>query len=248
MIGPDSTVNAELPRALLELSDAARALGLAADQIESQPNSLIFGKKGSQVMKPRAARAGLAASPRSRLPAPTPPPEFYTLSSASGAAAGAAIASRPELGLAVGPLELPRYLDRPRSSRATAAHRLVVADAHRWGGSLRSDILRVVADDLGRLLGTARVAIYPAEPRFPAGYRVLLDIREFEGVPGDKVALRVRWTIAAMPDGRAVVVEESRIEQPVASASYEDLVAAESAALGTVTRQIAERVAEMTTR
>jgi len=48
MIGPDSTVNAELRRALLELSDAARALGLAAEQIESQPNSLIFGKKGSQ--------------------------------------------------------------------------------------------------------------------------------------------------------------------------------------------------------
>jgi len=41
-------VNAELRRALLELSDAARALGLAAEQIESQPNSLIFGKKGSQ--------------------------------------------------------------------------------------------------------------------------------------------------------------------------------------------------------
>jgi paraquat-inducible protein B len=48
MIGPDSTVNAEMRRALLELSDAARALGLAAEQIESQPNSLIFGKKGTK--------------------------------------------------------------------------------------------------------------------------------------------------------------------------------------------------------
>lgn len=46
-VGPDSSVNAELRRALLELSDAARALGLAAQQFESQPNSVIFGKKGS---------------------------------------------------------------------------------------------------------------------------------------------------------------------------------------------------------
>lgn len=48
LIGPDSGVNAELRRTLLELSDAARALGLAADQIQSQPDSLLFGKKGSR--------------------------------------------------------------------------------------------------------------------------------------------------------------------------------------------------------
>ncbi len=48
MIGPDSDVREELARALLELSDAARSLGLAADQIESQPSSLIFGKKRSK--------------------------------------------------------------------------------------------------------------------------------------------------------------------------------------------------------
>ena len=47
-LGPDSSVNSELRRALLELSDAARALGLAADQIQTQPNSLLFGKEGHQ--------------------------------------------------------------------------------------------------------------------------------------------------------------------------------------------------------
>ncbi len=48
MIGADSTVNTELRRALLELSGAARALGLAADQFQAQPSSVIFGKKGSK--------------------------------------------------------------------------------------------------------------------------------------------------------------------------------------------------------
>jgi paraquat-inducible protein B len=46
LIGPESPVNTELRRALLELTDAARALGLAADQIEREPNSIIFGKGG----------------------------------------------------------------------------------------------------------------------------------------------------------------------------------------------------------
>jgi hypothetical protein len=177
----------------------------------------------------------------------TPQPEFYTLSPASGAASGPALASLPDLGLAVGPIDFPRYLDRAEIVTRDGSHRLVLADVHRWGGSLRSDILRVVADDLGRLLGTARVAIYPAEPRFPAAFRVLLDIREFEGIAGGTVVLRVRWTIAGAGDGRALAVEESRIEQPVVSTSIEDLVSAESAALGTLNRQIAERIAALPT-
>jgi len=196
-----------------------------------------------------APRAGVAATLLAALVigcfGQTPQPEFYTLSPASGAASGPALASRPDLGLVVGPIEFPRYLDRAEIVTRDGSHRLVLADVHRWGGSLRSDILRVVADDLGRLLGTARVVIYPAEARFPAAYRVLLDLREFEGIPGGTITLRVRWTIAKADDGRALAVEESRIEQPIASASFEDLVAAESAALGTLNRQIAERMAAL---
>jgi hypothetical protein len=172
-----------------------------------------------------------------------PQPKFYTLSAASGADPGAPVASRPDLGLIVGPLEFPRYLDRPELVSRDGSHQLVIADAHRWGGSMTSDVLRSVADDLARLLGTARVVAYPSEARFAANYRVLLDVHEFEGVLGAKVTLRVRWTIAAVKDGRAVVVEESVFEQPTASASYEDLVAAESAALRAMTREIAERIA-----
>jgi paraquat-inducible protein B len=48
LVGPDSPANADLRRALLEVSDAARSVGLAADQIEQQPDSLIFGKDEAQ--------------------------------------------------------------------------------------------------------------------------------------------------------------------------------------------------------
>lgn len=44
MVGPESAVQVELQRALYELSDALRSLGLAAEQIESQPESVLFGK------------------------------------------------------------------------------------------------------------------------------------------------------------------------------------------------------------
>jgi hypothetical protein len=172
------------------------------------------------------------------------PPEYFSLRPEAGAAAGAPVAQRPDLGLAIGPIEIPRYLDRDEVVTRDASHRLIPWDEHRWGGSLRSDVLRVLADDLGTLLGTTRVAVYPAEARFPLSYRVLLDVLEFEGALGQPVRLRARWTVADAA-GRALAVEEARIEEPAASASFDAYVAAESAALGRVTAQIAAKIAEL---
>ena len=169
-------------------------------------------------------------------------PHFFTLSSSSTATP---VAANPELGIAVGPVDIPRYLDRPEIVSRDGANRLTVADDHRWAGSLRNDIQRVVADELGRLLGTARVAVYPEQPRFTASYRVLLDVREFEAVSDTTVRLRIRWTIAAVPDGHALAVEESVVDQPLASSGYDAIVAAESSGLVALTQNIAARVASL---
>jgi uncharacterized lipoprotein YmbA len=173
--------------------------------------------------------------------------EFFTLSPRARAGAQAPVGSRANLGLAVGPLQ-SRYLDRPEIVTRDGAHRLVLDDGYRWGGSLRSGILRVVADDLGVPLGTTRVAVYPEEPRFPVDYRILLDVREFEGTPGKSVRLRARWSVLAGTNGKALPVDASDIDQAVASASWEEFIAAHAAALGAMTREIAARLAELSAR
>lgn len=177
----------------------------------------------------------------------TLPPNYYTLAAAGGASAPA-LAQRPELGLAVGPIEIPRYLDRPELVTRVGAHGLVPWNEHRWGGSLRADLLDAVARDLGALLGTLRVAVYPAEARFPVHYRVLIDFLALEGEPGGSVVLQAVWTVASGTDGHALVVEQSSFEQPVASAAWQDLVAAQREALARLDREIAERIATLPAR
>jgi hypothetical protein len=172
----------------------------------------------------------------------SPRPEFYRLSSKGAEAAP--VAALPGLGLAIGAIEFPRYLDRPEILTRDGAHRLVPAGGPRWGAPLRSEVQRVLADDLAALLGTTRVAVYPVEARFPIAYRVIVDVRSFEGVPGQAITLRARWIVAA-PDGRALAVEESRIEQPVPAATWDAFAAGHSEALGGLTRQIAERIAAL---
>jgi paraquat-inducible protein B len=46
MLSAGSPLSLEMRRTMIELSDAARALGLAAEQLQQQPESLLFGKEG----------------------------------------------------------------------------------------------------------------------------------------------------------------------------------------------------------
>jgi hypothetical protein len=172
---------------------------------------------------------------------PKPQPLFFTLSAASPPE-GAPLASRPELGLVLGQVELPRYLDRPELVTRTGAHRLELWGGVRWGGSLQSDVQRVLADDLSRLLGTDRIAVYPDEARFPVTARIAITLLEFGGARGEPAALRARYVIAGA-DGGALAVGEARLAQPPASPSWDDHVAAQRAALDALAREIAQRVA-----
>jgi paraquat-inducible protein B len=45
VVGADSTLQVEMRRTLVELGEAARSLGLAAEQIETEPESVLFGKE-----------------------------------------------------------------------------------------------------------------------------------------------------------------------------------------------------------
>ena len=173
-----------------------------------------------------------------------PTTQFYTLGAIESGQI-LAVARQPELGLAVGPIEFPRYLDRPEIVTRDGAHGLALSNANRWAGSLRTDILRVVADDLGTLLGTPQVVAFPNEPTFRLDYRVLLDVREFEGVLGESVTLRAHWTVVSATDGKALAVEEVDLVEPTASASFEDLVAAQRGALATMNRAIASLLATL---
>lgn len=170
----------------------------------------------------------------------SPKPTYYTLA-ASAPPAETALAARPDLGVVVGPIEFPRYLDRPEVVTRDGSHALALSNEHRWAGSLRNDFGRVLADEIGRRLGTARMATHPADARFAVDYRVPLELIAFEGPLGGRVALRARWSIVG-PAG-PIASEASAIEEPAASASYADLVAAQGRAVSRLAAEIAARIA-----
>lgn len=170
----------------------------------------------------------------------SPAVDYYTLTSEaslrSEADPGAACRDQP---IGIGPVYWPKYLRQPQIVTRTGPNRLAFDEFHRWAGSLEEDFLQALRDDLAYLLQSDRVVNYRTRDRFDSGYRVGLDVQQFDGAPGGSVVLEVLWGIADQPGNNELVIRNTRVEQAVTGEDYEAYVLAKSAAVAELGRQIA---------
>ncbi len=144
--------------------------------------------------------------------------------------------------IAIGPVRIPDYLDRPQIVTRAGKNELQLSEFDRWAGSLKSDVSRVLVEDISGLLPADRFSIvgwtpYP-ESQVPASYRVEMLVDRFEGTLGDSVLLKARWVVFAQ--NRSLLLRrESLIREGVNGSSYNALVAARSSALVRLSRDIA---------
>jgi len=170
----------------------------------------------------------------------SPSVQFYNLSATQTAGGNAAAKDGPAI--SVGPVVFPKSLRRPQIVVRTGPNSVHLDEFHRWAGSLESDFLNVLGANLGALLGTQRVSVYPAESRFPLDYRVGLQVERFDGAPGGVLVLSARWTVSRDGDADATAAGHSVIEEQVAGDSVDALVQAHDAAVGKLSREIADRI------
>jgi len=157
--------------------------------------------------------------------ATTPDTQFYSLSSGS-AGPGGQSASTGELSLRIGPFEFPSYLQRPNIVTRSADNLIEVAEFHRWAGSLEDEFHQALGSNLGVLLKTRRISVFPSEMRFEPAYYLTGEVVRFDGRLGGSLTLDVRWTINRTPAEDALVVAHTVLSEPVEGAGYADLVAA----------------------
>ncbi len=173
----------------------------------------------------------------------SPPVEFYTLTPMT-AMSGEVKTSVPAgtLSVGIGPLEIPKIIDRPQIVNRTGLNRIHVDEFHRWAGSLHEDFLRVLTGNLAELLRTNRVAAYPWEDYFEPDYRIFMEVHRFDGNLGENVVLDITWTITGREARDVLLVRNSLLKAPVAGEEYEALVAAESSLLADLSKEIAREI------
>lgn len=169
----------------------------------------------------------------------SPAVEFYTLGAPEASSQPDTHDAAAGLAVAVGPLTLPRYLDRPQLAKRTNASQIVYDETRRWAGPLADELLRVLGANLRALLPSERVVVYPAQPPFPVAYRIMIDIERLEADTDDQVTLQARWSIIPGKGGDALSIGRLALAEEARSGSPADLVAAHSAVVAELSRAMA---------
>ena len=172
----------------------------------------------------------------------TAPSRFYVLS--ANDTQGTPSPDGP--GVLVGPVTLPRYLDRPQIVTRPSPNELALAEYDRWGGRLDDNFARVLAQNLAVHLNTSRIALFPREQRLADAIQVSVDVSRFEQV-GDQgnVELDAQWTLYP-PDRRGTpLIGMSRIKTPVTGSGFATTAAAMSTAIDRLAQDIATAARKM---
>ena len=174
------------------------------------------------------------------------PSRFYTLTSLRGPEPipHATSTSHGTI-VAVGPLAIPDYLERPQIITRTGKNEMRVNEFQRWAGSLESNLSRTVIEDLSLQLPADRFSVIrwvPAAQReTPIAYRIMVDVMRFDAIPGGTVFLEADWTVYGKGSD-ILLARKTSISGKTGGPEFTDLVASMSKAVEDLSREIAAGV------
>ena len=174
--------------------------------------------------------------------ASTPPTTFYLLD--PGEREVQAEGLEHGLALGVGPIELPKHLDRNQIVTRETENRLGLSEGAQWAEPLKEGVTRVVMINLALALDTNRVYALPQRQNRPMDMRVDVDIARFDGTLGGEVVLGARWNLSSGNGRELLHTQVSRIREPVNGLDFDAFVAAQSRALVRLSGEIAAAVRE----
>jgi uncharacterized lipoprotein YmbA len=174
--------------------------------------------------------------------ATSPPSQFYTLDAAAARTHPvAATSGEDSLSLAIGPIDLPRYLDRPQIVSRDGENRLSVDEFNRWGGTLEEEIHRVLGSRLGLRLGTDRIYRYPSRVVAGTDYRVAIEFYALDGKLDGQVQLDAVWSLLDDATAEVRAVRRARYSEQAGGADYP----AYAATLGGLLARLADDIADV---
>ena len=172
--------------------------------------------------------------------------KYYVLNSMqSGATTVQPLADLSNIGIGVGPIRMPLYLDRSDIVTRGSLNQVEIAEFAQWAGPLPENFSRVLAENLSVLLATDKVGIFPFFRRGSIDYNVTVYVTRFDGMPGDKAHLRARWSILDGKRKQSFYEKHTIVSHPAVDGTTEALIAAKSNTLADLSREIAKAIVEV---
>jgi uncharacterized protein len=195
----------------------------------------------------RLALVTLVVSPIGLGACASTPSRFYILNtlSASETIPGTAAAQGPVIG--VGPITVPKYLDRPQIITRSGRNQLALGEFDRWAEPLQDNVLRVLGENLAFLIPTDQVLLHARPQSATLDYQVTVDMLHFDGWLGGESTLLAHWSIldrAELP----LLSQRASLNILVGRGDYEAMVAALSELLARLSGDIAVAIQRLASR
>lgn len=166
----------------------------------------------------------------------TAPPDYYTLEALAQPPAVEAASAELRLGVLL--KGIPEALERVQIV-TREGNRVGLSEQHRWAAPLRRELERVLATNLGRQLGSERVAAAPWPSYFHPTQRLLVEVLRFDGALCGELELQARWVLTDAV-GKTALLQRTSIQRVQADCDgYPGYVAAQSRALALLSAEMA---------
>ncbi|WP_342346406.1 PqiC family protein [uncultured Nitrospira sp.] len=171
------------------------------------------------------------------------PSHFYLLRAVSPPSVSGLSDTKPSsLSFGLGPVTLPKYLDRPQIVTKTSAHEVELAEFHKWAEPLSENVSHVLTENLSALLSTDRILQYPWRSSITLDYQIAVDVLQFDATMGGEAVLVARWSLLGGDGHTALITKKTQVTHRPTSQNYEALVEAMSRNLEDLSREIAEAI------
>jgi uncharacterized protein len=172
--------------------------------------------------------------------------QYFILSPAaeSTATAAAPSASTVQLSIGVGPIKFPDYLKRPWVVTRTASNQLKISDYKRWAEPLDRNFESTLCQNLSGMLGTQKIVTYPWYADTHVDYQVQVWVDNFETSEDGRSDLSAVWVIGNGQPGSELANGRASLSSPIQTGE-DGPSAALSRDLGEMSRQIADRIAQL---
>ena len=171
----------------------------------------------------------------------SPPTKFYQLSSLQGSAdqPGTSI-DQQRVMIGIGPVEIPRYVDRPQLVIRSNQNELHLSEFNRWAEPLQTNITRVLVDNLSQSLAPDRVAVFSWDGLLSLDYQVRVEVTKFDFEKTGDVSLAARWTIVGEDGQKLHALHTSRFHRTADTKDHSSLVSAMSQNVEALSSEIAD--------
>lgn len=169
---------------------------------------------------------------------PTRAPRLFVLD-ATASATGSA---KRDVSIGVGPVSLPKRLDRPQIVTRTGDHEVALAEFDQWAEPLDRSFARAVAENLARSIPTDRVSVYPWRRNANIDWKIEIEVTRFEQETDGSVTLAVRWHAMNGDARNSVQYGAATFQETPERATPDALVDAMSRAVGALSARLAEEI------